>query len=148
MAAIVGLNLIACSSPNTVKCDKFVINRGLNASHWISQTEMRGTEREQYMQEADFKAIADMGFDHVRLPVDEMHLWDENGNRLDEGFKLLHFGVQQCLKNNLRVVVDLHVLRAHHFNAEHGDGEGPNRLWEDETAQQNFIKFWKELSSE
>jgi len=130
----------------TVVQKKFIIKRGLNASHWLSQTEIRGEERRLYMQPKDFKKIADMGFDHVRLPVDEMHLWDENGVRNDTAFKLLHFGVEECLKNNLRVIVDLHVLRSHHFNA--GNGEGAMRLWNDEKAQQNFIKFWIELSSE
>ncbi len=126
----------------------FEIKKGLNASHWLSQTEMRGNERAAYMQAEDFKNIADMGFDHVRIPVDEMHLWDENGLRQDDAFELLHFGVKECLKNNLRVIVDLHVLRSHHFNVANGDGEGPNKLWEDDKAQQDFISFWKQLSVE
>ncbi|MDA3892904.1 MAG: cellulase family glycosylhydrolase [Salinivirgaceae bacterium] len=146
--------LFSCNGPQketeqTEKVEEsFVIKRGLNASHWISQSEKRGDERSAYMKAEDFKKIADMGFDHVRLPVDEMHLWDENGVRNDTVFKLLHFGISECLKNNLRCIVDLHVLRSHHFNAANGDGEGANRLWEDDQAQQDFIKFWKELSAE
>jgi len=143
--------LMSCTSKEKSKennIEGFVIKRGLNASHWISQSEKRGEERKLYMQASDFKKIADMGFDHVRLPVDEMHLWDKEGNRYPDAWELLHFGVKECLKNKLRVIVDLHVLRSHHFNAANGDGEGANRLWDDETAQQDFIKFWIELSSE
>lgn len=133
---------------NTQSAQRFEIHKGLNASHWLSQTEIRGQEREAYMQAKDFANIAQMGFDHVRLPVDEMHLWDENGQRHEEAFKLLHFGIEECIKNNLRVIIDLHVLRSHHFNAANGDGEGANRLWNSPEAQQNFIKFWIQLSAE
>lgn len=154
LMVLIAASLFACNSPKNkaeqadTKVEKFIIKRGLNASHWLSQTEMRGEERANYMKAEDFKKIADMGFDHVRLPVDEMHLWDENGKRNEDAFELLHFGVQECLKNNMRCIVDLHVLRSHHFNAANGDGEGANRLWEEEQAQQEFIKFWVELSSE
>jgi endoglucanase len=145
-----GLSLFSCQTHSDSKIEskpgKFLIHRGVNASHWLSQTEMRGDERANYMLPIDFKTIADMGFDHVRLPVDEMHLWEENGNRLDEGFKLLHYGIQECLKNNLRVIIDLHVQRTHHFNAANGDGQ--MNFWNNTQAQEKFIGFWRSLSAE
>ncbi len=144
---LLSIGLFSCN--NQVKNTKsrveeaFVIKRGLNASHWLSQSEIRGDDRVQYMQAKDFKKIADMGFDHVRLPIDEMQMWDEEGNRLDEAFELMHFAIKECLKNDLRVIVDLHILRSHHFN-ELDD----IKLWNDKTAQEDFIKFWVELSTE
>ena len=140
---------ISCTPSSDKKSENnshFEIHKGLNASHWLSQTEIRGAQREEYMQAKDFENIAHMGFDHVRLPVDEMHLWDEKGQRHEEAFKLLHFGIEQCIKNKLRVIVDLHVLRSHHFNAS--NGEGANTLWTSTQAQQDFIKFWIQLSAE
>jgi endoglucanase len=103
---------------------------------------MRGEEREVYMQAADFEKIAEMGFDHVRIPVDEMHLWDEDGNREEDAFQLLHNGIKWSLENDLRVIVDLHVLRSHHFNT------GNQRLWTDPVAQKQFWGFWEQLSDE
>ncbi|MBD1391261.1 cellulase family glycosylhydrolase [Neiella sp. HB171785] len=123
--------------------NNFTLDRGVNASHWISQSDKRGVERQQYMQEHDFKLIAEMGFDHVRLPVDEEHLWDEQGNRDEQAFELLHNGVQWGLKHNLNVIVDLHVLRAHHFNRPDSQ-----KIWTDQAAQQQFIKSWQALSAE
>ncbi len=38
------------------------------------------------MSSKDFKVIADLGFDHVRLPIDEEHKWNENGEKEDEAF--------------------------------------------------------------
>lgn len=133
--------IMACTQPQKQK--GFVFHRGLNASHWLSQSEKRGEERAQYMQEKDFAKIAELGFDHVRLPIDEMQMWDEQGNKQTEAWQLMHNAITWSFAHNLRVIVDLHVLRSHHFN-------NPNnrQLWEDKTAQEGFITFWRQLSEE
>ncbi len=139
------LGLFSCNSADNsenVASEGFVIKKGLNTSHWISQTKIRGEEREQYMTAADFAKIAEMGFDHVRIPVDEMHLWDEDGNRLEDAFQLLHNAIGWAFDNDLRVIVDLHVIRSHHFNAK------DNTLWSDPIEQEKFWGFWKVLSKE
>ncbi len=125
------------------KTANFVIHRGLNVSHWLSQTNIRGAERAAYVTEKDFQIIADMGFDHVRIPIDEVQFWTEKGAKEKAAFKLLHNGIQWSLKNNLRVIVDLHTLRSHHFNRADS-----RQLWEDKSAQKQFIGFWKQLSAE
>lgn len=122
--------------------DKFEINRGLNVSHWLSQTTIRGEERAAYMSAKDFAKIAEMGFDHVRIPIDEEHLWDEEGKQNRDAFDLLHKAISWSFENDLRVIVDLHVLRSHHFNST------DIRLWKDPQAQEQFWGFWKELSDE
>ncbi|MBI9071351.1 MAG: cellulase family glycosylhydrolase [Melioribacteraceae bacterium] len=143
---LVGVLLISCTqkTEKEVKVSEgFVIEKGLNASHWISQSEKRGEERENYMTEKDFKIIADLGFDHVRLPIDEEQMWNEAGEKEADAFQLMHNAIEWSFKHNLRVIVDLHVLRSHHFN-----NPDNRQLWEDKTAQEGFIKFWKELSAE
>ena len=129
------------SMPSTL--NGFEIRRGLNASHWLSQSEKRGTERARYMLEADFVKIAEMGFDHVRLPIDEEQMWDEEGNKEAEAWKLMDDAIKWSFANNLRVIIDLHVLRSHHFNNPEN-----RQLWEDKSAQEGFIKFWHQLSAE
>lgn len=134
--------LFSCQQPAEQK-GKFTISRGVNASHWLAQSENRGAERQAYMTEKDFALIAEMGFDHVRLPLEEMQLWDEQGNKQQEAFSLMHFAIEQCQKNNLRIIADLHILRSHHFN-ELAD----IALWNDTVAQQNYIQCWRQLSAE
>lgn len=124
------------------KSEDFVIQRGINISHWLSQSRQRGSEREKDMQAIDFETIAKAGFDHVRIPFDEEQMWDEDGNRHEDAFKLLHNAIAWARQNKLRVIMDLHILRSHHFNAE------SKRLWTDTLAQQQFWGFWKELSAE
>ena len=134
---------IFTTSGCTKKADKFTLHRGLNASHWLSQTKIRGEERAAYMTEKDFKNIADMGFDHVRLPFDEEQFWNEAGEQQAAAFELMHNAIKWSMKYNMRVIVDLHTLRSHHFNIADN-----RQLWEDENAQNDFISFWKQLSAQ
>lgn len=83
-----------------------------------------------------------MGYDHVRIPIDEEHLWDENGNRLEHSFSMLHEGINWCLNNNLKVIIDLHQFRSHTFNNHN------NLLWYSAQAQAGFINIWLSLSNE
>lgn len=134
----------ACSGDGKPKevAQKFEIHRGLNTSHWLSQTEIRGEERAEYMQEKDFAKIAEMGFDHVRIPIDEEQMWDEQGLKHLEAFRLLHQGIEWAFQYDLKVIVDLHVLRSHHFNYDN------DQLWKDPEAQAKFWGFWEQLSEE
>lgn len=122
--------------------EDFNIKRGTNISHWLSQSQRRGAERENFFTRTDIELIADLGYDHIRLPVDEEQLWDEQGNKETDAFELLHQGIAWALENNLNVIVDLHILRSHHFN------EGDKPLWTSDEEQRKFIAFWIQLSDE
>lgn len=118
-----------------------ILGKGTNLAHWLSQTKRTGEERRLFITEKDIAYIAELGFDHVRLPIDEMQMWDENGKRDEGAFEIMHNAIRWSLKQNLRVLVDLHILRSHHFNAE----EKP--LWTEEEEQDQFIDLWRDLSS-
>lgn len=120
----------------------FKMRTGVNVSHWLSQSEKRGEERRRYVTQADFDTIASMGFDHVRIPVDEVQLWDSLGNKEAEGFELLHDAIHWAFAADLRAIVDLHIIRAHYFNA------GSNKLWTDPAEQEKLVNLWRQLSDE
>jgi endoglucanase len=122
--------------------EKFQIRTGVNVSHWLSQSDSRGEERAAYITKADFKKIAAMGFDHVRIPVDEVQLWDSLGQKEKASFRLLHQAIRWSLENDLRVIVDLHIIRSHYFNAE------SNPLWTEPSEQEKLAGMWQELSEE
>jgi endoglucanase len=121
---------------------KFHIRTGVNVSHWLSQTDRRGEDRARYVTENDFKTIAAMGFDHVRLPVDEVQLWDSLGRKDSEAFALLHHAIQWAMEAQLRTVVDLHIIRSHYFNA------ASNPLWTEKGEQEKLVNMWHQLSDE
>jgi endoglucanase len=118
----------------------FTIHRGTNIAHWLSQSQRRGEERVQFFTQKDITFIDSIGFDHIRLPIDEEQLWDENGNRNNDAFQLLDQCLTWCNEAGLRVVLDLHILRSHHFNAE----EKP--LWTEPAEQDKFIRLWRDLA--
>lgn len=121
---------------------KFKIRTGVNVSHWLSQSKKRGIERSTYIMQVDFDTIAAMGFDHVRIPIDEEQMWDSVGKQEAEAFELLHKAINWALQVNLRVIVDLHIIRSHYFNAD------ANALWTDPAEQQKLIDMWLQLSDE
>ncbi|PSR57241.1 glycosyl hydrolase family 5 [Adhaeribacter arboris] len=120
----------------------FPIKRGTNISHWLSQSTRVGAERKAFFTEKDVANIAALGFDHIRLPIDEMQMWKEAGQKEPEAFVLLHNALQWCQKYKLKTVVDLHILRSHYFDAT----EKP--LFTQAAAQERFYQCWRDLSAE
>lgn len=138
LLAFITLFIISCQS----KPGKFHIRAGVNISHWLSQSEKRGEERKNYITERDFDTIARAGFDHVRLCLDEVQMWDSLGNKQPEAFQLMHNAIDWALKYKLSVIVDMHIIRAHYFNAE------SNKLWTDPKEQDKFVNMWLQFSDE
>jgi endoglucanase len=143
LASVIAL-FIACTQNKSGNeaSGEFTLRTGVNVSHWLSQSEKRGAERINYITKADFDTIAAIGFDHVRIPVDEVQLWDSLGNKQKEAFELLHNAINWSINANLRIIVDLHIIRSHYFNAK------SNTLWTDPAEQEKLVDMWRQLSDE
>lgn len=126
--------------------NNFKIKRGTNLSHWLSQSEERGEARQQHIQEDDFQRLAELGFDFVRIPIDEVQFWDEEGNKLPEAWDLLTMALDYCGQYKLRAIIDLHIIRSHYFNAVNEEDQAANTLFTSEESQQQLIGMWKQLS--
>jgi endoglucanase len=123
----------------------FAIHRGINISHWLSQ-DFGWAPREKWFTDKDVRFIAEQGFDHIRLPVDEKELWSADGRPIESEFKRLVSAIDWCQKAGLRVIVDLHTLNSHHFNAAN---EGLKiTLWTDPAKQEHLLSLWRDLSRE
>lgn len=140
---LVYLTFFIISCQKNQSGSEFEIKRGVNLSHWLSQ-DFGWEPKYQFIQEKDIKFIDSIGYDHVRIPIDEFEFWDENNQPIEEAFKHLESCLNWCNKYGLKAIVDLHVLRSHHFNAQN---EGKkNSLWDDVNEQNHFIKLWQLLS--
>ena len=142
------LSLVACNgnkskTGNVENNDSFTIKRGVNLSHWLSQ-DFGWEPKYAYINENDIRFIDSIGYDHVRIPIDEHELWDEDGKQIDVAFGYLLSCLDWCQKYGLKAIVDLHVIRSHHFNAVNEGGS--NTLWDDPKAQDSFINLWVQLS--
>jgi len=119
----------------------FELHRGVNFGLWLSQSKLRGAEREALVQRTDVQNVARLGFDHIRLPVDEEQLWDATGRREPEAWRLMDRFLDWALEAGLRVIIDLHILRSHYFNQK----EEP-RLFTDPAEAQRLAALWIDLS--
>jgi len=125
------------------KAMNFKIQSGLNLSHWLSQ-DQDWVIREKLVTEKDIEFIKSMGFDHVRLPVDEEIMWHEDGTPNEESFAYATSCIEFCEKYGLRIILDMHILRSHHFNA--ANDEGAMTLWDDPKEQEKLLQLWAQLS--
>ena len=142
----VALLTVACGNKSDDGVNNFRIKRGTNLSHWLSQSEARGEMRRLHIQEDDFERLEHLGFDFVRIPIDEVQFWDEQGNKLQEAWDLLTNALDLARKHNLRAIVDLHIIRSHYFNAVNEGDKSANTLFTSEKAQQDLINLWYQLS--
>jgi endoglucanase len=90
----------------------------------------------------DVAFLAGIGLDHLRLPVDEEQLFSVDGKPESEAFDLLNQALDWCDEFSLRAVVDLHILRSHHFN------EKEKPLWTQPEAQERFFQCWRDISAQ
>lgn len=144
LACLFAISCNQTTSDKTLNPSGFKINRGVNLSHWLSQ-DFGWAPKYTYIQENDIKFIKGLGYDHVRIPIDEKEMWDSSGQAIQIAFDYLTKCLDWCKKYDLQAIVDLHVIRSHHFNASN---EGLNNtLWVDTIAQNKFLGLWKDLSA-
>jgi endoglucanase len=122
--------------------EPFPLRRGTNISHWLSQSKRRGAERREMLRRRDVAWLAGLGLDHLRLPVDEEQLFTVDGKPETEAFDLLNEALDWCDEFSLRAIVDLHILRSHHFN------EKVKPLWTEPAAQERFFECWRGISAQ
>lgn len=144
ITAAIGSLLFGANAAQPTNPSGFVIQRGINISHWLSQ-DFGWTPREEFFTEYDVSYIASIGFDHVRIPIDEKEMWQEDGTPNEDAFAFLEKALGWCEKHELRAIVDLHTVRSHHFNAAN-QGES-NTLWDDPAEQERFFDLWSQLSA-
>ena len=134
--------LLSALAVSCGKKESFEIHRGVNIAHWLSQSNARGDARASYFVEDDVRRIAGWGFDHVRIPIDEEQMFHEDGSKDEEAFGLLRGALDLCVEYGLKAVVDLHILRSHHFNA------AVKPLFTERAAQEAFYECWRKISGE
>ena len=146
--SILGISmLVSCGGGKADNGEyEFKLGTGINLSHWLSQSPDFKTKRATQISKADIDSITAMGFEHIRIPIDEVQFYGESDElkRDEEAFRLLKQAIDWTLEDGLNVVVDLHIIRSHHFNNENGSA---NNLFENIDAQKRHIRIWKDLQS-
>jgi endoglucanase len=80
LTALLLMVLLATPAAWAAERSGFKVKRGTNISHWLSQSRNRGAERLNWFTKEDVAFLAGLGFDHLRIPIDEEQMWDASGN--------------------------------------------------------------------
>ena len=123
--------------------------KGVNFGGWLSQF---GTYSEEhfasFIEEKDFRTVKEMGFDHVRIPVDYVVLEsaDETAARNPLGYEYLHRSVSYCRKYGLKMLLDLHEVYGYSFDPlKDLDRE---HFFYDKALQARYRRLWCTIAEE
>lgn len=113
------------------------LSRGINLSHWFAQAPINSTRLKYYYKDEDMKLIKQMGFEHVRLPLNPYVLLDENNPEKlnEENLRYLDAALDLILSNQLAVIVDLHP-----------EDDFVKRLASDDKFVTVVASFWRTLA--
>ena len=119
------------------------INKGVNLGGWLSQCDYSEERLNTFITEADFREIAALGFDHVRIPVDYNVIQNEDGSMKEEGLRRIDNAFALCRQYGLKAVLDLHKTPGFSFDAgEHEDG-----FFTNESYQARFYAIWEAFAA-
>ncbi|MBO7650659.1 MAG: cellulase family glycosylhydrolase [Lachnospiraceae bacterium] len=116
---------------------------GVDFGGWLSQCPPTEEHYASFVKEEDFAKVKEWGLDHVRVPVDYLLFEDNKGTPRYERLSYLDFAVEQCAKNGLNMVLDLHRTIGYSFD----EGYGENGFFESPELQEHFCKTWEMLAS-
>ena len=116
--------------------------KGVNLGGWFSQCDYSEDRLNNFITEADFKQIADLGFDHVRIPIDYNVIQNPDGTMRPDGLGRIDAALALCNKYGLRAVLDLHKTPGYSFDA----GEKEAGFFESEAYQERFYWIWETLA--
>ena len=116
--------------------------KGVNLGGWFSQCDYSEDRLNNFITEADFKQIAALGFDHVRIPIDYNVIQNPDGTMRPEGLRRIDAALALCDKYGLKTVLDLHKTPGYSFDAE----EKEAGFFESESYQERFYWIWETLA--
>ena len=105
-----------------------------------------------WISDQDFNLIKEHGYNSVRLPMNYRLLMNENDSdetvTLNEyGFNMIDYTIEQCEKNGLYLILDLHGAPGGQTGANIDDSKDDYpHLFEEEKYQIQFITLWEEIA--
>ena len=100
--------------------------------------------RDVFLAEEDIARIAELGFDHVRLPINSRVVL---GPSAADGFALIDRAVEWCERHGLRILLDLHGAPGGQTGTNIDDSpNGKPELFMDERYQRQTVDLWREIA--
>lgn len=124
--------------------------KGVNLGGWLSQFgQYDETHFNTWITEEDFKKIAAMGFDHVRIPVDYIMLEtdDKYPQKNPFGYQKLHEAISWARACGLHIVLDLHEVYGYSFDPMKKDMDR-EKFFHDPSLQRRYCSLWANIAGE
>jgi len=110
------------------------------------ERELRSFERlfrDTFIREDDFKNIANLGANTLRIPFHHKLLESKPYSYSSQGFVYLDKALSWAQKYNLKVILDLHAACGAQNTDWHSDGGGHALLWEYEECRKRTVRLWE-----
>jgi len=124
--------------------EKMKLKCGINLGGFLSQCNYETEHFRTFIVKNDIHAIKEMGFDHVRLPIDCNIFEYEDGTENEADSCYVTDTVEWCQEEGLSIILDLHKAYGYDFN-DAGNGK-KNNLFNDEYLQERFVKLWTRIA--
>ena len=112
---------------------------GVNLGGWISQYGKKGMDHfRTFVTERTIEKVASLGFDHVRVPVDDALIESAPFVPYEEGLSFLDSCLSWCKKYGLNMILDLHAAPGYSFSTL-----GENSLFDDPVKMDRFVWIWE-----
>ena len=119
---------------------------GINLGGWLSQANDTSSEYyNSFITEKDIAYIAELGLDHVRLPVDYMVIEEEDGSVKEEGYVYIDNCIEWCSKYDLNVIIDVHKTFGYSFDPL--DKTDKTVFFNDDKLKGRFYALWRNIAS-
>jgi hypothetical protein len=103
--------------------------------------------RRDYFTEEDVRAIAGYGYNSIRFAINSRVILDEDGELIEDGFRLLENAVGWCRAHDLYAILDLHGAPGGQTGANIDDSLGWPDLFTDPRNEDLTEKIWVELAT-
>ena len=120
---------------------EYKMHKGINVSTWLchNTTAKSGADAKGYFTQKELNQLAEMGFDHIRLPIDEKLLYKSGLIRDGDTFQMLHDVIGWCEEAGMSIALNFHIPRAGKSSVSPASA----------TAERaHIVNIWKDLSAE
>lgn len=120
---------------------------GINLGGWLSQKDSNTKEyTDTFITEEDSRHIAELGLDHVRIPVDYTTLETEaDAEPIEAGYVYLDNAIRWCRQYGLHVLIDLHKTHGYSFDPLDKDVD-PEAFFHTPAEQERFFSLWERIA--
>ena len=117
--------------------------KGINFGGWLSQCDYSEEHMNNFIKDEDYAVAASWGADHIRIPFDYNILENNDGSFNENGFARIDKAGENCRKNGLNIVLDLHKTAGFSFDYY---SESESGFFDSAEYQERFYRLWEEMA--